>query len=180
MSEISVASREQSSGVGQVGIAVAQMSSALGALAGAGALVCLAGGWQFTRRLVKGLKLNTLQLDQYAQARFDGMITATGNDQLTATLLALKRVQTRLGFEFADTSRRAEEAERIRQALDAADPLRALRELFDLPAGTHRLRFATGEWFDAAVHQVSTAVAPDGNDRRQTVACRCRRRLCAR
>ena len=102
------------------GIAVAQMSSALGALAGAGALVCLGGGWQFTRRLVKGLKLNTLQLDQYAQARFDGMITATGNDQLTATLLALKRVQTRLGFEFSDARRTAAEASRVRQALDEA------------------------------------------------------------
>jgi methyl-accepting chemotaxis protein len=107
------------------GVAVAQMSSALGALAGAGALVCLAGGWQLTRRLVKGLKLNADQLEQYAQARFDGMITATGNDQLTAALLALKRVQTRLGFEFSDARRTAAEASRVRQALDeAATPVR--------------------------------------------------------
>jgi PAS domain-containing protein len=34
--------------------------------------------------------------------------------------LALKRVQTRLGFEFADTKRRAQESLRIRQALDVA------------------------------------------------------------
>ena len=35
-------------------------------------------------------------------------------------MMALRRVQTRLGFEFADTKRRAEDAERIRQALDVA------------------------------------------------------------
>ncbi len=107
------------------GIALAQASSALGALAGAGALLCLGGGWRLSRRLVRGLTLSTQQLDRYAQARFDGMITATGNDQLTASLRALKRVQTRLGFEFSDARRTAAEASRVRQALDeAATPVR--------------------------------------------------------
>ncbi|WP_374661758.1 methyl-accepting chemotaxis protein [Inhella sp.] len=71
-------------------------------------------------RLVRLLARATEQLEQYAQGRFDGIVPVDGRDALAALMESLRRVQTRLGFEFADTKRRAEQAERIRQALDAA------------------------------------------------------------
>lgn len=66
-------------------------------------------------------------LDRFAQGKFDGVVEAWGHDEMASMLLAIKRVQTRLGFEFAETVRRANESERarqiserIKQALDVA------------------------------------------------------------
>ncbi|MBN8487851.1 MAG: hypothetical protein J0M20_09035 [Burkholderiales bacterium] len=64
-------------------------------------------------------------MDAYGQGRFDGMVQVRGNDQLARMMQALKRVQTRLGFEFSDARKTAQEASRVRQALDeAATPTR--------------------------------------------------------
>jgi len=72
------------------------------------------------RRLRRTLELAGSQFEHFGQGRFDGVVQIDGRDELARMMLALKRVQTRLGFEFADTRKRAEEAERIRQALDVA------------------------------------------------------------
>ncbi|MBB5205669.1 PAS domain S-box-containing protein [Inhella inkyongensis] len=87
------------------------------------AALVLAGGygaWALGRRLDRTLAVAAAQLEQFAQARFDGIVPVQGRDRLAQMMQALRRVQTRLGFEFADTKKRAEDAERIRQALDVA------------------------------------------------------------
>jgi PAS domain S-box-containing protein len=88
----------------------------------AGALLALALwiGVARNARMGRLLKQATEHLEQFAQARFDGIVPVDGRDALATLMESLRRVQTRLGFEFADTKRRAEESERIRQALDAA------------------------------------------------------------
>jgi methyl-accepting chemotaxis protein len=83
-------------------------------------LLTAGGGVALVRRLHAQLGAAQASLERYAQGNFDGVIDTSGNDAATLMLLALKRVQTRLGFEFADTKKRADEATRIRQALDVA------------------------------------------------------------
>ena len=83
-------------------------------------LLMLACGSQLVTRLTSTLQASEKHLENFGQANFDGIIDAHGYDQLAQMTLALKRVQTRLGFEFADTKRRAQESLRIRQALDVA------------------------------------------------------------
>ena len=83
-------------------------------------LITLASGTQLARRLIATLGQNSKHLENFGQANFDGIIDAIGYDQLAEMTLSLKRVQTRLGFEFADTKRRAQTSQRISQALDVA------------------------------------------------------------
>jgi len=83
-------------------------------------LLTASGGVALVRRLHAQLGASQASLERYAQGNFDGVIDTSGHDAATQMLLALKRVQTRLGFEFADTRKRADEATRIRQALDVA------------------------------------------------------------
>ena len=83
-------------------------------------LLMLGYGGQLVGRLIATLGASEKHLENFGQANFDGIIEAYGYDQLAQMTLALKRVQTRLGFEFADTKRRAQESQRIRQALDVA------------------------------------------------------------
>jgi PAS domain S-box-containing protein len=78
------------------------------------------GGASFARRLDKRLTEAQMHLERYGQGNFDGVVHTDGRDQLADMMLSLKRVQTRLGFEFSDTRKRADEASRIRQALDVA------------------------------------------------------------
>jgi len=93
------------------------------ATAAAGLLLCLLallGLARMAGRLRRILKSAGLQFEQFGQGRFDGIVPVDGRDELAGMMLAMKRVQTRLGFEFADARRRADDAERIRQALDVA------------------------------------------------------------
>ncbi|MFO1226444.1 methyl-accepting chemotaxis protein [Roseateles sp.] len=83
----------------------------------AGALVLLV---QAVARVGRTLRNAGEQLEQFGQGNFDGIVATESQDETGDTMQALRRVQTRLGFEFADTKRRAEDAERIRQALDVA------------------------------------------------------------
>ncbi|WP_318013466.1 methyl-accepting chemotaxis protein [Paucibacter sp. Y2R2-4] len=76
--------------------------------------------WRSAQRLSQTLHQAGAQFEQFGQGRFDGIVSVLGRDELADMMLALKRVQTRLGFEFADTKKRADDAERIRQALDVA------------------------------------------------------------
>ncbi|WP_374594786.1 PAS domain-containing protein, partial [Aquabacterium sp.] len=77
-------------------------------------------GWQVARRVGGSLRAGSQMLDKFGQGNFDGIVKVTGNDELAGMLYALRRVQNRLGFELADTRKRADEAMRIRQALDVA------------------------------------------------------------
>jgi methyl-accepting chemotaxis protein len=78
-------------------------------------------GWARLSWRVQGLlQVVTRQLDQLAQGRFDGLVRAPHGDHLDAALYALKRVQTRLGHDVAETLHQAQESARIHQALDVA------------------------------------------------------------
>ena len=77
-------------------------------------------GWRTAQRLSGNLQAGARLLERFGQGNFDGIVEAQGNDDLAEMMRTLKRVQTRLGFEFADTRKRADEASRIRQALDVA------------------------------------------------------------
>ena len=102
------------------GLAAQQGAMPLAAVAGACALLCIGGGVRFARRISGTLGFASAQLEAYGQGKFDGIIDVSGVDQLSQTMLALKRVQTRLGFEFSDARKTAAEASRVRQALDEA------------------------------------------------------------
>ncbi|MEO3691947.1 methyl-accepting chemotaxis protein [Roseateles paludis] len=75
---------------------------------------------QTVARVARVLRTAGDQLEQFGQGNFDGIVERGSRDETGEMMMALRRVQTRLGFEFADTRRRAEDAERIRQALDVA------------------------------------------------------------
>lgn len=83
-------------------------------------LLALAGVCRLMHRVAATLRQAASHLERFSQARFDGVVQARGHDEAASMMLALKRVQTRLGFEFADTRKRADESQRIRQALDVA------------------------------------------------------------
>jgi PAS domain S-box-containing protein len=109
--------------------ALTAVGSAVAALEGGGAwlawpavagLLTVTAGMQLARRVGGSLRAAESHLERYGQGSFDGVVAAKGHDELAGMLLALKRVQTRLGFEFADTRKRADAASRIRQALDVA------------------------------------------------------------
>jgi methyl-accepting chemotaxis protein len=86
-----------------------------------GALAVAAVGWGRLAWRVQGMLSDvTRNLEQFAQGRFDGLVNVRRGDRLDEVLYALRRVQTRLGHDVADTIRREQESARIRQALDVA------------------------------------------------------------
>ena len=87
--------------------AVALHSLPLTAVAAVLGLGSLAGGSALARRLGRGLVQTQQMLDHFAQGRFDGVVQIAGGDELGRSQIALKRVQTRLGFEFTDAKRSA-------------------------------------------------------------------------
>ncbi|OYU29431.1 MAG: chemotaxis protein [Burkholderiales bacterium PBB2] len=103
-----------------LGLALAQRNP----ITAAPGLLLVAGGlllsWRGARRLSQSLQRAGQQFERYGQGQFDGVVQVDGGDELAGMMLAMKRVQTRLGFEFADARKRADDAERIRQALDVA------------------------------------------------------------
>ncbi|MFT3858504.1 MAG: methyl-accepting chemotaxis protein [Aquabacterium sp.] len=105
--------------VGAVAAATAASPMLWGAPVVSGVLAVW-GGVQFARRLSRQLGEAEAHLERYGQGNFDGIVDTSGGDQMASMMLSLKRVQTRLGFEFADTKKRADESTRIRQALDVA------------------------------------------------------------
>jgi methyl-accepting chemotaxis protein len=72
-------------------------------------LVSLVGGARLTSRVLSTLRITETSLDRYAQGFFDGIVDDDGEDENARTRRALKRVQTRLGFELSDAKRRAVE-----------------------------------------------------------------------
>jgi PAS domain S-box-containing protein len=105
--------------VGATGLGAA--AAATGSLAlGAATAVMLAlsatSAALLVRRLARGLRVAAERLDAFSQGQFNGVIDTSGSDELSQALLALKRVQTRVGFEFDDSKRRALESEARRTA----------------------------------------------------------------
>ena len=103
---------------------VAAAAAAAGALASlplaaAAAVLALAtgvAGAATVRPVVASLRSAAGQLDAFSQGRFDGVVDARGHDERALMLLALKRVQTRVGFEFTDAKRRAIEMQQQHEA----------------------------------------------------------------
>ncbi|TDM06632.1 MAG: hypothetical protein C4K60_19200 [Ideonella sp. MAG2] len=93
-------------------------SAAWAAAAVACGLLTLGCGAAMARRVMRTAREATQHFENFAQARFTGVVTTDGKDQLADMMLALKRVQIRLGFEFSDIKRLAAESNRVRQALD--------------------------------------------------------------
>jgi hypothetical protein len=87
-------------------------------------LATLAGGARLARRLIGTLGQAEQHLDRFAQGRFEGIVEAGGHDALARLMTALKRVQTRLGFEFSDAKRRA-----INSAAEAAAAAEVARDV---------------------------------------------------
>ena len=93
-------------------------SLALAGVAAACGLTTLGTGAAMASRLNRTVREAKKHFENFAQARFDGVVSTDGKDQLADMMLALKRVQIRLGFEFSDIKRMAAESNRVRQALD--------------------------------------------------------------
>jgi PAS domain S-box-containing protein len=113
------------SAAGAVACAMAGLGAALGAwwrvaVAGATWLASAWAGRRMAAGLGRALGESRTWLNQFSQARFDGVIDARGEGEDAELLRALRCVQVRLGFEVADTQRRAMVAERIQHALDVA------------------------------------------------------------
>jgi PAS domain S-box-containing protein len=104
--------------VSAVAAAVAGVTGSLplAAVAAAALAATVLGGTLCLRQVHGALRNATRHLDGFAQGNFDGVIDARGHDQRAQAMLALKRVQTRLGFEFTDAKRRAVEIEARRLA----------------------------------------------------------------
>jgi PAS domain S-box-containing protein len=107
--------------VGATGAAVALASvpvAVAGAVLGLGTLV---SGARLALRLARGLRQTQRLLDRFAQGNFSGIVQPQGDDELARAQVALKRVQTRVGFEFSDAKRRAlESAEEARSGAQVA------------------------------------------------------------
>ncbi len=74
------------------------------------------GGWQIMNRIVRQMTTAAERLDGFSQGSFEGMLDASGHDEVSQMMLALKRVQTRVGFEFNDAKRHAAEVAAQREA----------------------------------------------------------------
>ena len=83
------------------------------ALAGFGAL-------RLVRSIKRPLDEVVATLANVTQGNYTGVIDVTHNDELGKTLQGLQTMQTRLGFEVAETKRISDEATRIKIALDGA------------------------------------------------------------
>ncbi len=101
---------------GAAAAATALQAWPLAAAAGGLGLATLGFGLKLVGRLRRQLVESAQHLDNFSQGQFDGVVDARGHDELAHALLALKRVQTRVGFEFNDAKRRAIEIEAQRRA----------------------------------------------------------------
>ncbi len=116
---------------GAAGAAAAVLAAAWQAPAfvGVAAAIWLPTLWlamMLAARLSRTLGEVTQRLDGFSQGQFDGVIDGRGRDELSQVMLALKRVQTRLGFEITDSARRAAEltAQRAAESEVAAEVAR--------------------------------------------------------
>ncbi len=91
-------------------------SPALAAGSAAVLLGALALGAGAVSRITGNLRRIGSLLDGFSQGQFDGVIDGRGRDEVSLALLALKRVQTRLGFEITDAERRSKELAERHQA----------------------------------------------------------------
>ena len=112
-------------GTGLAGWAGATQSLALGLTAGACSVLMAVSVLRTAWGVVRKVASAEHHFENFGEAKFDGVVDASGHDEVAKLMMALKRVQIRLGFEFSDTKRIAEESQRVLQALDvAAMPVR--------------------------------------------------------
>jgi len=111
----------------------------LAAAAAVGAFT-LFGGVRLGHSTVSKLRIIEKGLNNFSQGRFEGVIDDRGQDELAGALRSLKRVQTRLGFEFMDAKRRAiESAEEAAASNQVADEVRAAVAAATNGDFTHRI-----------------------------------------
>ena len=75
-------------------------------------------GWLVAREcgaMAGKLKQAAVHLDRFAQGKFDGVVEAWGHDELANMLRPSSGFRRDWAFEFAETVRRANESERMRQ-----------------------------------------------------------------
>ncbi len=83
--------------------------------------VVLGVGWGTARSILHSIRDLVMHFAALANGDYDRRIIAESNDELGGMLKALKCMQVRMGFEFMETQRVADEATRIKLALDVCD-----------------------------------------------------------
>ena len=83
-------------------------------------LAGLAGGALLGRSQARRVEHSIAALRNMAGGHYDDALPIDRADEIGRLLLAMKSMQIKLGYDFADARRRADEAQRIRQALDVA------------------------------------------------------------
>ena len=82
------------------------------------ALMGLTMGWWIFRGITGSLIYACTQLNEIAQGRYFNKIEVAHDDEVGKLMYAMKSMQIRMGFEVTDSRRLAEEATRLRVALD--------------------------------------------------------------
>lgn len=86
---------------------------------GVSALMTLLFGLAVTRKTLKPLKYAYKKLNQISGGDYFDWVTTTRNDEFGQLLVALRSMQTQLGFEVLDTKEQAVKTNRIKTALDS-------------------------------------------------------------
>ena len=81
-----------------------------------GMVLFLRIGWRLSGTLAE----SAVRVEELAQGSFDRIFDARGEDEVAQLQRALQSLRTKVGFELADSRRKAVESTRIRQALDVA------------------------------------------------------------
>ncbi len=89
-----------------------------GALIAAGLILALWLGIALIRAIVRPLNATIGHLDQIAQGNFNNAIEVERHDEIGRVMEALKSMQTKLGYDITESRRIANEALRIKNALD--------------------------------------------------------------
>ena len=87
------------------------------AIAG-GIILALVIGFLLTRNLGRALSFACSQLNEIAQGRYFNKIDVERDDEIGKLMYAMKSMQIRMGFEVTDSQRLANEAMRVKVALD--------------------------------------------------------------
>ena len=81
-------------------------------------ILALIIGFILTRNLARALNFACTQLSEIAQGRYFNKIDVERNDEVGKLMYAMKSMQIRMGFEVSDAKRTANEAMRVKVALD--------------------------------------------------------------
>ena len=84
----------------------------------AGIALALWLGWSLIRVIIRPLEASIAHFGQIAQGNYKNVIEIERNNEVGKVMEAIKSMQTRLGFDVAETQRVADESLRIKIALD--------------------------------------------------------------